>query len=132
ILPMVAITLRNLNHSIATPYTNNDPVNFVDPSGLDPDIDIGIFSAGDIVAEPGTVGTFGFGGEVGIALRPLGRLEPVEPQDPLPQAQPSPHPTPVPLSKSDQENQEAWERCVKIAIGDQLGIKDLLVAAGLL
>ncbi len=114
------------------PYTNNDPVNFVDPSGLDPDIDIGIFSAGDIVAEPGTVGTFGFGGEVGIALRPLGRLEPVEPQDPLPQAQPSPHPTPVPLSKSDQENQEAWERCVKIAIGDQLGIKDLLVAAGLL
>jgi RHS repeat-associated protein len=63
-------------------HFNNDPVNFVDPSGLDPDIDIGTFSAGDIVAEPGTVGTFGFGGEVGIALRPLGRLEPVEPQKP--------------------------------------------------
>jgi RHS repeat-associated protein len=31
-------------------FVNNDPVNFVDPSGLDPDIDIGTFSAGDIVA----------------------------------------------------------------------------------
>jgi len=113
-------------------YVNNDPVNFVDPLGLDPDIDIGTFNAGDIVAEPGTVGTFGFGGEVGIALRPLGRLEPVEPQDPLPQPKPSPHPTPVPLSKYDQENQEAWERCVKLAIGDQLGIKELLVSAGLI
>ncbi len=51
-------------------YVQNDPVNFVDPSGLDPDIDIGVFFAGDIVAEQGMVGTFGFGGEVGMVIDP--------------------------------------------------------------
>ena len=68
-------------------YVNNDPVNFVDPLGLDPDIDIGTFFAGDVVAQPGMVGTLGFDGELGMVITPT-KPEMPDPQDP---AHPHPH-----------------------------------------
>jgi hypothetical protein len=55
----------------------------VDPSGLDPTIDIGSFFAGNTVAEPGMVGTFGFGGELGMVITPT-KPEMPEPQEPSP------------------------------------------------
>ena len=62
-------------------YVQNDPVNLIDPLGLDPDIDIGTFSAGDVVAQPGMVGTLGFDGELGMVITPK-KPEMPEPQNP--------------------------------------------------
>jgi hypothetical protein len=69
---------QSFNHYI---YAANDPVNLVDSLGLDPDIDIGIFFAGDVVAQPGMVGTFGFDGELGMVITPTKPQMP-EPSDP--------------------------------------------------
>jgi len=83
-------------------YVQNDPVNFVDPSGLDPDIDIGTFFAGDIVAEPGMLGTFGFGGELGMVITP---------QKLLPQAQ---NPDIAGVTNQVDDILSKW-RCVEFA-----------------
>jgi hypothetical protein len=62
-------------------YTNNDPVNYVDPLGLDP-VEGGVLGI-VTVRDTGFNGVDG-GGEVTVALAPLGRpiLEPPDPQDP--------------------------------------------------
>jgi len=69
-------------------YVQNDPANLLDPLGLDPDVDIGTFNAGEIIAEPGTVGTFGFGGELGMVITPTkpvmsGPTDPQPPEKPV-------------------------------------------------
>lgn len=53
--------------------------------------------------------------------------DPFFPQDPRPSKTPIP-PTPT----SDPENDERWRNCVRVAIGDQLGIAELMVGTGLL
>jgi RHS repeat-associated protein len=149
-------------------YTQNDPVNFVDPTGLMPCI------PGDYSPQCDSSGFGGWGGGFNMndhhSSIPGGssgretiaaaeqtynrnafRFLPIDeatilptdfgfnslwfgfmPQDPLPTPKPSPHPSPMLMSKSDQENEEAWKRCVKIAVGDQLGIKELMVGVGLI
>jgi RHS repeat-associated protein len=85
-------------------YVQNDPVNSVDPLGLDPDINIGTFNAGDIIAEPGTVGTFGFGGELGMVITPH-KPEMPEPGDPGEPQQPPSTPVRKKLDPSHPECQ---------------------------
>ena len=86
-------------------YVQNDPVNFIDPLGLDPNIDIGTFFAGDVVAEQGMVGTFGFDGELGMVITPK------KPEMPEPQ-----NPATVKNATPDQQNRfndafnELWKR----------------------
>ena len=67
---------QSFNHYI---YAANDPVNLVDPSGLDPYTDIGTFNAGDIHPEPGMIGTLGYDGEAGVVITPTKPEMPVGP-----------------------------------------------------
>jgi RHS repeat-associated protein len=137
-------------------YTQNDPVNFVDPSGLDGkpgDLCPGGVTGNDgkcypgpsppvVIVYPGPnpnpfLDSFFRGLDNGApTFRPILDYDKLHGRDvtqnPLPTPQPQPAPTPLPRSKSDQENDEAWSTCVKLAIGNQFGVTDLLVAAGII
>lgn len=150
-------------------YVNNDPVNFVDPSGLLPQVcppemsgsqclsswnpmGGGPINAFDRTSPAGNSGrqtianseprivqyVFDFAENLHAVIIGASMFsgqviwDPFFLQDRLPTPKPSPHPTPTPMSKSDQENEEWWNNCVKLAIGDQLGIKELMVGAGLI
>ena len=74
-------------------YVQNDPVNYVDPLGLDGEGSLGgplgdVAGMGpgtsivNVVIDGGFTGTIGDGGEVIMALAPQGRLGPIKPQDP--------------------------------------------------
>ena len=75
-------------------YVQNDPVNFIDPSGLDPQTDGGLGNQAalallprwsvDASRGPGYGGFLGDGGEVGMVIDPLGRTtrERLNPQKP--------------------------------------------------
>jgi len=75
-------------------YVNNDPVNFLDPLGLDPSGALGAALSGEggtgpgltLVDAPfasGAVDTIGDGGEIIMALHPQGRPLIPRPQDPV-------------------------------------------------
>src|SRR6202008_2772318 len=74
-------------------YVQNDPVNYVDPLGLDGEGALGgqlaeVAEMGpgtsvvDVPIDGGFTGTIGDGGEVIMFIPPVGRLEPVGPQQP--------------------------------------------------
>lgn len=78
-------------------YVRNDPVNFVDPLGLDPEDGGGVLgtvlgtiagmgpgtSIVDVPFDGGFTGTIGDGGDVIMALPPVGRPEPGGPREPV-------------------------------------------------
>jgi RHS repeat-associated protein len=107
-------------------YVQNDPVNYVDPLGLDGEGSVGgqlaeVAGMGpgtsivNVVIDGGFTGTIGDGGEVIMALAPVGRVA-VEPQDPV---KPKPGTTideilKAPLTPEEQEKirkKKAYDDC---------------------
>ncbi len=95
-------------------YTQNDPVNFIDPSGLDGEFQC---QQGDRMCQVGTV-TIGFSANRHIAgsgglgghdepdqLAVIGDMNRA-PQNPLPTPKPSPHPAP------DRSQQKQFDDCI--------------------
>lgn len=107
-------------------YVNNDPVNFVDPLGLDPDDALGALGTAlgpiagmgpprafvDVPNDGGVLDTIGDGGEVRMALAPLGR------QNPTPEEL-------LKTGKAEAENRLKNDSCAKFFGGSDKGLKAL-------